>query len=505
MKMTKKLVLVSWIGGNDLQAYPDHPKHNQNLGPLLSTLKERKFVRAHLIYNYPKKEVAPYLKWLQVQIDSKITADHVKLSSPVDFADIYQAANKTLKSVWQSESDNKTSILLSPGTPAMQAVWILLGKTRYPVSFIQSSMEKGVQDVELPFDIAAEFLPELTARTANQLTDLMVSSAPSTAEFDSIISQNPTMKQLKERAAILAIRDVPVLIQGETGTGKELFARAIHNTSPRACQNFIAVNCGAIPKELIDSTLFGHVKGAFTGAIKDHKGVFEQANGGTLFLDEFGELPADAQVRLLRVLQEGTLIRVGDTTERKVNVRIIAATNKNLTQAVAEAEFREDLYYRVAIGVLKLPPLRKREGDLLLLAETLLDGINREVENQPGYKHKKLSPSAKKIILNHCWPGNVRELHATLLRTTLWSPGDEITDRDMQESILDAPKEELGMLNREVGKGFNIQEVMDGLERHYVLKAWQQSGQRKKVAAELLGYNNYQTFDKRLKKLGIDT
>ena len=497
-------VLISWIGGNDLQAQPNHPTHHQGMGPLLSTLKDRKFTRAHLIYNYPKQEVAPYLEWLQSQIDVKITASYFKLSSPIDFADIYQAANSALQGIWPIESKHKVSILLSPGTPAMQAVWILLGKTRYPATFIQSSIEQGVQDVNLPFDIAAEFLPELASRAASQLTTLMTDMVPTTAAFDSIISNSPSIGKIKARAAILALRDVPALIQGETGTGKELFARAIHNASFRAQQKFVPVNCGAIPKELIDSTLFGHAKGAFTGAVRDHKGVFEEANGGTLFLDEFGDLPADAQVRLLRVLQEGTLTRVGDTTERKVDVRIIAATHRNLTLAVAAGEFREDLYYRVAIGVLKLPPLRERTGDLGLLADKLLERINNEASGQPGYKHKYISPGAKKVILNHSWPGNVRELHATLLRASIWSTQETISEIDMRESMLDSATQNSSLLNRDIGKDFNIQEVIDELERHYVLRAWQQSGHKKKLATDLLGYNNYQTFNKRLEKLGIE-
>ncbi len=497
-------ILISWIGGNDLQARPEHPEHHKGLGPLFATLKDRRFSRAHLIYNYPKKEVAPYLKWLKTQVDTEIQGEYVKLTSPTDFAEIYQAANATLKQLWQPTVGNKISILLSPGTPAMQAVWILLGKTRYPVKFIQSSTQQGVQDVNLPFDIAAEFLPELAMRSAGQLTELMANTSPDTAQFDSIISQNPTMQRLKERAAILAARDVPVLIQGETGTGKELFARAIHNSSARSKQPFIALNCGAIPKELIDSALFGHVKGAFTGATNNHKGVFEQADGGTLFLDEFGELPLDAQVRLLRVLQDGSLTRVGDSKEHKVDVRIIAATHKDLTQAIADHQFREDLYYRVAIGVLPLPPLREREGDLNLLTDNLLANINKEASTQPGYKHKNISPGARKVILNHSWAGNVRELHAALLRATLWSAGDQINEADMGESMLQTPQKQGGVMEKTLGNGFNIQELIDGIEHHYVEKAWQQSGKHKKQAADLLGYNNYQNLDKRLKKYGIE-
>jgi len=499
-----KDVLVSWIGGNDLQAHPSHPKHHNSDGPLLSTLKAKKFTHVYLLYNYPDHDVTQYLDWVRKQVNADIVPKYVNLLSPIDFSDIYKAANATLNSICHADKKDRVSILLSPGTPAMQAVWILLGKTRYPVKFIQSSIEQGVKEVELPFDIAAEFLPELASQATNQLAKLMANQAPSTAEFDTIISQNSAMQRLKERAAILSTRDVPVLIQGETGTGKELFARAIHNTSPRAEQAFIPVNCGAIPRELIDSTLFGHTKGSFTGAIKDHQGVFEQANGGTLFLDEFGDLPADAQVRLLRVLQESKITRVGDYKERKIDVRIIAATHKDLSVAIANNEFREDLYYRVAIGVLQLPPLRDREGDLIQLSEKLLEQINQEASNQPGYKDKKLSLSAKKIILNHVWPGNIRELHAVLLRASLWSGSEQISDIDIEASILNIPKKQTQYLDQEIGNGFNIHNLIDDIERHYVQKAWQQSGQRKKQAAELLGYNNYQTFDKRLKKLGLD-
>jgi len=498
-------ILVSWIGGNDLQACPDHARYHGSLGPILSTLKDRKFDSVYLLYNYPENEVAPYISWIKTQVHSTIIANYETLSSPVDFSDIYQAAKKALQLISATEGECKLSILLSPGTPAMQAVWILLGKTLYSVNFIQSSKEQGVSDVALPFDIAAEFLPDLAAKSKQKLSELMLDAAPDTAHFENILSNNPTIDTLKQKAAILAMRDVPVLIQGETGTGKELFARAIHNSSPRGNQKFIPINCGAIPKELIDSIFFGHAKGAFTGAIKNHKGVFEEADGGTLFLDEFGELPLDAQVRLLRVLQEGKIVRVGEVDAIKIDVRIIAATHKNLSHAIGQGTFREDLFYRVAIGILNLPPLRAREGDTSLLTDRLLDKINKDASALPGYKHKKISPKAKNIILKHRWPGNIRELHATLLRASLWPSGDEISDTDISESIVQMSDENSEILDREIGNGFDIQELIDEVEEYYVRKAWQQSGGRKKQAAELLGYNSYQTFDKRMQKLGIKT
>ena len=195
---------------------------------------------------------------------------------------------------------------------------------------------------------------------------------------------------------------------GESGTGKELFAKAIHNTSHRQGKPFITVNCGAIPKDLIDSELFGHVKGAFTGAIYHKTGYFEAADTGTLFLDEFGELPLEAQVRLLRVLQSGELSKVGDTQTINVDVRIIAATNRNLPAEIAQGNFREDLFYRVAVGIISLPPLRERHGDVALLSAYLLQKINQDAVHQPGYVAKTLSVKAKNKLLNYDWPGNIR-------------------------------------------------------------------------------------------------
>lgn len=321
--------LVSWIGGNDLKAVGGEP-----FGPILSTLKHAEFDSIQLLYAYPPADVKPYLSWLKQQVVVPVTAIELSLSSPVDFGEIYLAVEPLLAKL--AATDTELNILLSPGTPAMQAVWILLGKTRYPAVFYQSSLEKGVERVEIPFELAAEFVPAASDITDAKMNALADSRVPINAAFDNIVTQNPRMQVLKAQAQILAERNVPVLIYGETGTGKELFARAIHNAGPRSDKPFIPLNCGAIPEELIDSTLFGHKKGAFTGAISDRLGVFQKADGGTLFLDEFGELSPQSQVRLLRVLQEGMLVPVGGDKELSVDVRIITATHRNLMEAVAE-------------------------------------------------------------------------------------------------------------------------------------------------------------------------
>ena len=383
----------------------------------------------------------------------------------------------------------------------MQAVWILLGKTRYAADFYQSSVESGVEKVEIPFELAAEFVPTVSDLTDATLSALADFQAPIDAAFDNIVTQNPRIQVLKQQAQLLAERSVPVLIYGETGTGKELFARAIHNASPRSGNQFVALNCGAIPEELIDSTLFGHKKGAFTGAISDRPGVFQQADGGTLFLDEFGELSPQSQVRLLRVLQEGRLIPVGSDKELPVDVRIITATHRNLMEAVADGHFREDLFYRVAVGVLHLPPLRTREGDLSLLADMVL---NAQGEQDPAFSGKKLSADAKKIILQHTWRGNVRELHSTLVRAALWSSGENITGPELQQALFTMPEREPGLLNQDVSQGIDLNILMGELAAHYIQNAMTHTGQNKTKAAKLLGLKSQQTLSNWIEKYDIE-
>ena len=221
------------------------------------------------------------------------------------------------------------------------------------------------------------------------------------AQTKARVIPHPVMQRVVARARRVALRSIPVLIEGESGTGKELLARAIHQASPRHDRPMITVNCGAIAPELIEAELFGHEKGAFTGASSARKGVFEAADTGTLFLDEIGELPKPAQVRFLRALQEGEVTRVGATAPIRVDVRLLAATNRGLIQEVTDGRFREDLFYRLAVAVIPLPALRDRDGDAALLLDRLLDQVNRESAGEPGYEPKKISVGARKLLLEH--------------------------------------------------------------------------------------------------------
>ncbi|MBM4088232.1 MAG: sigma-54-dependent Fis family transcriptional regulator [Planctomycetes bacterium] len=241
-----------------------------------------------------------------------------------------------------------------------------------------------------------------------------------TALADTIVGAESGLRAVMDRVAVVAPSDVPVLIFGETGTGKELVARAIHNRSPRSAGPIIRVNCGAIPPELIDSELFGHERGAFTGAVETRRGWFERADGGTLFLDELGEMPAAAQVRLLRVLQDGWLERVGGKHPIHVDVRVVAATHQQLAEMVAQGTFRDDLWYRISVFPIVLPPLRERTADVAELAQHFA----QRAAIRFGLAAVSPSPEDIRLLCAYSWPGNVRELAAVIDRAAILGNGN---------------------------------------------------------------------------------
>ena len=317
--------------------------------------------------------------------------------------------------------------------------------------------------------------------------------------FCGIIGKSPRMRELFAMIQKVAGSISSVLILGESGTGKELAARAIHTSSLRSGKPFVAVNCGAIPETLIESELFGHKKGAFTGAVADRPGLFEQADGGTLFLDEIGELPLLMQTKLLRVLQEREFRRVGDTVVRKTDVRVLTASNRDLQEQVAAGAFREDLYYRINVVQITMPPLRERIEDIPLLTEFFFHKFNGV-----GNDGEVVTSGALKLLMNYPFPGNIRELENVVERSL-------ILDRTMinEGSLPEHLRSERssGPVNGEVlipEEGMQLEPLLEELEKKYLLKALERTGGAKKKAADLLGMS-FRSFRYRLAKFGLDS
>jgi len=312
--------------------------------------------------------------------------------------------------------------------------------------------------------------------------------------FSGIIGRDSKMLAIFDMIRELADTNVPVLVQGESGTGKELVAAAIHNEGPRANKLFVPVNCGALPESLLESELFGHVKGAFTGAIRDKKGRFELADEGTIFLDEIGDISPAMQVKLLRVLQEGEFQRVGSEKTVKVNVRVISATNKNIAREMAEGRFREDLFYRLSVVPIHLPPLRERRNDIPLLANHLLENILKDT----GRKNISLSPTAMDLIMNHDWPGNIRELQNWIQFALVKCRGAMIMPEHLPPIM---PHASAGtsfatnMIKKRRRHKLTMETVKDALSR---------TGQNRREAAKLLGVSRA-TFYRFLDDSGVPT
>lgn len=316
--------------------------------------------------------------------------------------------------------------------------------------------------------------------------------------LDRLIGHSSPMQHLYRIIRRVANTDSTVLITGESGTGKELIANAIHSYSDRRDMPFVPINCGAIPEELLESELFGHEKGAFTGAIKERRGRFELANKGTVFLDEIGEMSPKLQVKLLRFLQETKFQRIGGSRTIEVDVRILAATNKDLERAVAENEFREDLYYRLNVIPIQVAPLREREGDIPLLIQYFLSQHCKKKD----IPQKRISRAAIESLEAYEWPGNVRELENVIERMVILTDGEEIQVHDLPKRMQIQQQVEVRKI--ELGEeGINLKETLEELENRLILDALQRAGGVKNKAAKLLGLNRTTLIEK-MKKKQID-
>ncbi|MCP5162538.1 MAG: nitrogen regulation protein NR(I) [Hahellaceae bacterium] len=378
-----------------------------------------------------------------------------------------------------------------------------------------SSYQSGAFDyLPKPFDIdeAVALVKRAIAHAIELREQKQSQSSEALQRSTEIIGEAPAMQEVFRAIGRLSHSNITVLINGESGTGKELVARALHQHSPRSKGNFIALNMAAIPKDLIESELFGHEKGSFTGAGGQRQGRFEQANGGTLFLDEIGDMPADTQTRLLRVLADGEFYRVGGATPVKVDVRIIAATHQNLEKLVHEGKFREDLFHRLNVIRIHLPKLSERREDIPRLTNHFLKKAAKELNVDP----KQLRPETEEYISNLSWQGNVRQLENTCRWLTVMASGREVHISDLPPELLnqsDLPSQ--GGSWQETLRSFAEQELRRGkqgildtivpeFERLMIETALKHTGGRKRDASILLGWGR-NTLTRKIKELGMET
>ena len=366
------------------------------------------------------------------------------------------------------------------------------------------AMKQGAYDyLTKPFQVDEVQLIIRNALEKRRLSTenmLLKREMASQSSFAQLVGQSEAMQKVFDVVRKVADSKSNVLICGESGTGKELVARAIHYNSVRSTAPFVAVNCSAVPETLLESELFGHMKGSFTGAISNKAGLFEVADGGTIFLDEIGDTTPTIQVKLLRVIQEREFRRVGGNQDVKVDVRIVAATNKDLEKAIADGSFREDLYYRLDVIPIKLPPLRLRSGDIPLLVTHFLDRFSKD----SGKPMPTLNAEAMHVLLAHEWRGNVRELENLIERVVAFSNGAPVTDGDVR-----------GWLHRSVSPqssavvptdlpddGLDLEGLINGIEKDLLMKALERTKWVKKKAARLLRLNT-RSFRYRLEKYAI--
>ncbi|MFH0728880.1 MAG: sigma-54 dependent transcriptional regulator [Pseudomonadota bacterium] len=320
--------------------------------------------------------------------------------------------------------------------------------------------------------------------------------------FGDLVGESPEIQKLFKTIEKVAVSESTILITGESGTGKELVARAIHYNSRRCEKPLVTINCGAIPGELLESELFGHEKGSFTGAHRTRIGRFELADGGTIFLDEIGDMSPDLQVKLLRVLQEQTFERVGSTRTMKVDIRVLAATNKDLASSIDDGKFREDLFYRLNVIPIKIPPLRQRKSDIPLLINFFLTRLGGR-RRQDRKRMKRFSEKALEAMLKYDWPGNIRELENLMERLTVLVDGDIIEMEDLPDSIRGTDPGLFPSLLSTLENGLGFNEAIDQYQRQLILQALDHTGWVKAKAAELLKINRT-TLVEKIKKMNIE-
>lgn len=538
MSAKKKNVFYSWIGFKDLNYVASslkdddfsnrletlkksHPGVSQTspYSPMLNAIDKKAtgfWKRIYLFCDLEDQAVREkYRNFIEEKYEVEVILKYIEVDDTHAYQDIYLQTFKHWKDLPETYSDTIPYFSLASGTSAMKALFLILGSLFYPdtAQYLESKNNDGSLDSEIGEPFKVSYLSQTV------LGGVILGLEEALQAFDPIIGESEEIKKAKSMAAKAALTDFNVLIFGESGTGKELFAKGIHNAGERKQKKFYALNCAALPANLLESTLFGYVKGAFTGADKNKDGILKECDGGTLFLDEIEACPPEIQAKLLRVLQPPKDERItcrkfqplGATKEENSDVRIIAATNINLNEV---KDFRMDLLNRVATLSISLPALRDRKDDLANLARNLFEEIKKK--SPAAFQQKTLDNSAISFIASQAWPGNVRQLQNVLTQALVFSDGKRITSGDLRDIIPSGSQPENTARTSETNVNQcqfpidlpSLAEKSDcELKARYIQAALKESNGVKKKASDMLGIS-YQTMDNwiaALKKKGYLT
>jgi transcriptional regulator with PAS, ATPase and Fis domain len=456
-------------------------------GPILSLLSMRSFDQIFLFATPNTKRITQDTKEaiLKLHRHREVHVLEINLDDPTNYQEIFKGLRSHLQNIIESFQAAKFFVAVASGTPQMHACWVLLVASGViPARILQVRPPHFVtkdRPLVSEIDLSSSEFPTVRFHAGSTLVEEKEADINSAIIQLGIVGDHPAMQRVIEMGSMLAPSQAPILIFGETGTGKELFARFIHRRSGRSRENFLAINCAAIPEDLVESLLFGHKKGAFTGAITDQVGKFDAANKGTLFLDELGELPLQAQAKLLRILQDGMVEPLGQAKPHKVDVRIVGATNRDLRKLVRQGKFREDLFYRLNVGEVKLPPLRERRSDIPKLALHILDRVNSSLR-----RPKRLSSDALSRLQSHSWPGNVRDLENVIERSVRLCRRDVL---DADDLLITEPVTYADPLDSlpDPYEGFSLDEFLGSARKQIILRALEAAKGNQSQAARMLG------------------
>ncbi len=478
-------VLLTFTGSHD-PFVASAVEGQQETGPVLTVVAERRFDVVCLMATPRMGDItkATAAAIRKISPKTKVEVFDVPLKDPTSYVGILNNLRKHFRVISRTHPDATYSIAVSSGTPHMHASWLLLAASgEIPAKILQSSPaafvpegKSRVKEIDFTHDVFPQISRPLPVSTKDDTEERIVEARSALG----IVGDDPAFNTaLQEAAAYADFDDAHVLLLGETGAGKEYFASFIHCLSSRSGRKLLTVNCGSIPESLAESQLFGHKKGAFTGAAADYPGRFKAADGGMLFLDELGELPLTIQAKLLRVLDQGEIEPVGANAPVSVNVRVIAATNRDLGAMVSDGTFREDLYQRFNSTV-KIPPLRQRRTDIPKLAIHILNRWNSAHGQQ-----RRFAPGALAALTDYAWPGNVRELKNVITQSAMLGAGRTITADTLRFPSYSSARATTALPDPE--PGFEINAFLDRAKEQIILRAMEKSGNVQARAARLLG------------------